>query len=124
MPQQDLGPIEGQASDYQVAHPRTLKEHFSISANEVGKITTEELSFPPVYNPLAGLTEGRMVHYITADMHRAAVITKVWGTDGMVNLYVYPDGSYPLTNHTPTSVMHRPAEWSQINTWHFIERVD
>ena len=73
-----------------------------------------------------GLTEGRMVHYVTADMHRAAVITKVWGNpkvDGTstVNLFVFPDGSYPLSNNTPTSVMFN-ADGAP-NTWHWIEKV-
>lgn len=75
-----------------------------------------------------GLIAGRMVHYIVPcsekepGQHRAAVVTKVWGnTGGTVNLYVFPDASYPLVNVTPTSVMFDASGQNQ-GQWHWIEK--
>ncbi|MGE3175849.1 MAG: hypothetical protein AB7O32_00150 [Vicinamibacterales bacterium] len=55
-------------------------------------------------------TVGRVVHYTPVDgatrkgQPYAAVITHVWGPD-CVNLSVQPDGSFPLIDPTPTSVV-------------------
>lgn len=68
-----------------------------------------------------GLVEGRMVHFVTSEGHRAAVITKVWNAQGTVNLFVFPDGSYPLVNNTPTSVMPDEEQKKQYS-WHWIEK--
>lgn len=70
---------------------------------------------------MEGLTEGRIVHFVTPEMHRAAVITKVWGPSGTVNLFVFPDGSYPLQNNTPTSIVFN-ADSNVNNSWHWIEK--
>ena len=39
-----------------------------------------------------GLITGRIVHFNSDSECRAAIITQVWSQDGMVNLYVFPDG--------------------------------
>lgn len=70
---------------------------------------------------MEGLTTGRIVHYINGDKHRAAVITYVWGDSGVVNLYVFPDGSHPLENLTPTSISFDNTA-SEPRTWHWIEK--
>lgn len=67
-----------------------------------------------------GLTEGRMVHFVYGNFHRAAVITHVWGDNGTVNLHVFKDGSFPEVPETPTSVMF--DENKAENTWHWIEK--
>lgn len=59
----------------------------------------------PVQKP----SVGRIVHYSPPDevadrkQPRAAVITHVW-SETCINLYVFPDGSYPLDDINPTSV--------------------
>lgn len=47
----------------------------------------------PRKSPPAGLTEGRIVHYVMPDgEHRPAIVVRVWDKDmGMVNLTVFPD---------------------------------
>jgi hypothetical protein len=72
---------------------------------------------------MEGLTEGRIVHYVPAggfNKNRAAVITHVWGDNGTVNLYVFPDGSYEMGNLTPTSVKY--DETGERDTWHWIPK--
>ena len=72
---------------------------------------------------MEGLTEGRIVHYVDLfeGKHRSAVITHVWNKEtGMVNVYVFPDGSYPTGQLTPTSILF-DANTSK-NTWHWIEK--
>lgn len=40
-----------------------------------------------------GLTEGRMVHYVAQNgQHLAAVVTRLWGDNGAVNLNVQVPG--------------------------------
>lgn len=71
---------------------------------------------------MEGVIEGRIVRYVNVGKHRAAVITHVWSKEtGMVNLYVFPDGSHELTNITPTSVKF-DADASEAYTWHWIEK--
>lgn len=70
---------------------------------------------------MEGLTNGRIVHYVYKGEHRAAVITKVWGGNGTVNLHVFKDGSYPDVPETPTSVRFDEGE-KKDQTWHWIEK--
>lgn len=71
---------------------------------------------------MEGLTVGRMVHYVQGHFHWAAVITHVWGDNGTVNLYVFPDGSFlDMVVRTPTSVMFDDTDKKQ-GTWHWIEK--
>jgi len=70
---------------------------------------------------MEGLTEGQIVHFIVEGLHRPAVVTHVWSKEsGTINLYVFPDGSYPLDNFTPTSVTF--DENARNSTWHWIEK--
>lgn len=74
---------------------------------------------------MKGLTKGRIVHYVEhsedGGHHRAAVVTHVWGDNhGTINLFVFPDGSHPLENNIPTSVIY--DENHANNTWHWIEK--
>lgn len=68
------------------------------------------------------LTEGRIVHYVVDGFNeaRAAVITHVWGENGTVNLYIFPDGSFQMDNLTPTSVTY--DESGKSGTWHWIKK--
>lgn len=88
-----------------------------------------------------GLTEGRMVHYVlsTSDPspvrpqrnvgeHRPAIITKVWGPTGTVNLQVITDSDeqqYSNDQRPPlmwkTSVAFDETE-KKPGTWHWIEK--
>jgi hypothetical protein len=71
---------------------------------------------------MEGLTIGRIVHYVNAGKHRAAVVTHVWSKEGgTVNLYIFPDGSHPLENLTPTSVRFDETA-GEAYTWHWIEK--
>jgi hypothetical protein len=71
---------------------------------------------------MEGLTEGRMVHFVARDgMHRSAVITHVWNKEtGMINLFVFPDGSHSIESTTPTSISFDAT--GAVNTWHWIEK--
>ena len=74
----------------------------------------------PAPTKLAGLIEGRMVHYIDEGArHRAAIITWIWSDDGTVNLFVPDDGVAPLPSPVVRSV--RYDEGLQPLSWHFIE---
>lgn len=84
---------------------------------------------------IAGLTPGRIVHYVLpadfgvrANEHRPAIIVQVWDHGyGTSNLIVFMDGSndaqtsddQPLVRWV-TSIVHSDAKWP--GTWHFIER--
>lgn len=81
-------------------------------------------------DPLAGLTEGRMVHYVLPDgrssgEHRPAIVVKVWNkATGYVNLQVITDGSndgdpYAAGIHWATSISY--SEGKEPRTWHWIE---
>ncbi len=85
-----------------------------------------------VPGPIAGLTEGRIVHYVlpsgpSQGEHRPAVIVKVWNPQtGCCNLQVFTDGSndgeeYAAGYYWATSRVHHAG--SATGTWHFIERV-
>jgi len=85
-----------------------------------------------------GLTEGRIVHYVLKNgQHRPAIVVRNWsnpdvpGSDGMVNLSVFTDGSNDsgaLGGDSSaqgffwaTSVHYSPLGTEQ-NTWHWVER--
>lgn len=62
---------------------------------------------------------GQSVIFVSNDgKHRAAVITHVWDGE-RVNLFVFPDASFPLISNTPTSVTFN--ENAATYTWHRIE---
>ena len=67
-----------------------------------------------------GLTNGRIVHCVVDGKHRAAIITRVWTDDGIVNLFVFPDASYEDQNNFRTSVEY--DENNSEYTWHWIEK--
>lgn len=80
-------------------------------------------------NSLAGLTEGRMVHFVMSDgEHRPAVIVRVWPVsgvcDGYVNLQVFTDGTNDGQENAAgiawkTSICY--DENKGVGTWHWIE---
>jgi hypothetical protein len=79
--------------------------------------------------PLAGLTEGRMCHYVLPDgrnkgEHRPAIVVKVWSTTvGTSNLQVFTDGSNDgadVGTRWVTSVVY--SEDKTPGTWHWIEK--
>lgn len=60
---------------------------------------------------------GKSVIFVSNDgKQRAAVITHVWEGE-RVNLYVFPDASFPLISNTPTSVTY--DENAATYTWHW-----
>jgi hypothetical protein len=74
-----------------------------------------------------GLTEGRMVHFVAENgAHLAAVVTRLWNADGVVNLNVQmpgdgDNGSYdsaPVIRRTSVRYSADPEPY----TWHWIER--
>jgi hypothetical protein len=88
---------------------------------------------------MEGLIEGRIVHYVLANgQHRPAIVVRNWsnpaipGSDGMVNLIVFADGSNDyeaiqgateLGMFWATSVHYDPAG-KMHHTWHWIERTE
>ncbi len=71
---------------------------------------------------MEGLVAGKIVHYVDGITHMAAVVTHVWSRDiGIVNLYVFPDGSFPIQNNTPTSVRFDNSDSPTHGSWHWIE---
>lgn len=82
--------------------------------------------------PIAGLTEGRIVHYVLPDgrnigEHRPAIIVKVWDPwQGTSQLQVFMDGNGSESNDgTPnvvwaTSIVYSEAK--EYGTWHWIEK--
>lgn len=68
---------------------------------------------------MPGLTSGRIIHYVFGNRHYAAVVTLVLGDTGTVNLYVFPDNSYPEAAGPKTSVLY--SEGQESGTWHWIE---
>lgn len=80
--------------------------------------------------PIDGLTEGRIVHYVLANgEHRPAVIVKVWDKHaGTSNLVVFMDGQ----NDEQTGDNNRNTQWQtsvvyseakEPGTWHWIEKL-
>lgn len=70
-----------------------------------------------------GLTTGRIVHFDSDSKCRAAVVTQVWSEDGMVNLFVFPDGVNE-DGGVRTSIAHgEPANPAFGPSWHWPEKV-
>lgn len=74
-----------------------------------------------------GLITGKVVHY-GVSCH-AAMVTHVWTEDGLVNLYVLPDGVTRQEGATITSVPHRSQAqgliyWHALDEEHPAELVD
>lgn len=99
------------------------------TAAGIPSVGNGELSKP--VDPLAGLTEGRMVHFVLPDgrsagEHRPAVVVRVWNkATGYVNLQVLTDGSndgdlYAAGVYWATSVTY--SEGKEPRTWHWIEQ--
>jgi hypothetical protein len=93
------------------------------------KATVAEADQAPA-QPIAGLTEGRIVHYILDNgKHRPAIIVQVWDNiTGMSNLQVFRDGNND--GYSPDqaatwagSVFYADAADQAPGTWHFIEPV-
>ena len=82
----------------------------------------------PKPNPLDGLTEGRMTHYVLPDErnageHRPAIIVQVWDYEaGTSNLVVFCDGD---NDGMGSLILWRPSvrhsEDKEPGTWHWIE---
>lgn len=81
----------------------------------------------PTPAPIAGLTPGCMVHFVTdGGEHRPAVIVRVWhDVTGCSNLQVFTDGTNDgfardrgLTWKTSVDYSAEPT----VGTWHFIEK--
>lgn len=126
---------------------------FSKTYDPIGKgewMTTEkeieERPMPERKSPPAGLTEGRIVHYVMPNgEHRPAIVTQVWdrvGENGTANLFLFTDCSNDLPykqdeidlmvrgfgfdleqvkhGHTwRTSIMY--SKEPKPHTWHWIE---
>lgn len=90
-------------------------------------------------HPFAGLTEGRMIHYvlpedhINAGEHRAAIVVKVWNKEsGTINAVVLLDGTNDFVpmlaalmgDVAPiawTTSIRPDFEEKKPGTWHWIE---
>lgn len=115
---------------------------YNPTASVVGPPSVASSEFPVdiqvKIDPLAGLIEGRIVHYVLSNMqHRPAIVVRNWsnptipGSDGMVNLIVFSDGSNDkgaiggnVTDQGifwATSVHYDPTALTN-HTWHWIER--
>lgn len=85
------------------------------------------VSVPPI---IAGLTEGRIVHFVLpegarfAGQHRASMLVKVWDHhSGMANLLVFMDGvndAYGDNTVWFGSIYYSEAK--EPGTWHWIEK--
>lgn len=81
-------------------------------------------------NPLSGLTEGRIVHFVMPNgEHRPAVIVRVWHvtgpSDGYVNLQVFTDGANDYGQENLAGIVWKTSicydENKGVGTWHWIE---
>lgn len=86
-----------------------------------------------------GLIAGRIVHYVLSNgQHRPAIVVRDWsdphvtGSDGMVNLIVFADGTNDagaiLGIVSPPGLFwatsaHYDAAGTIHHTWHWIEKV-
>lgn len=82
-------------------------------------------------NPMDGLTEGRIVHFVMPNGdHRPAIVVKVWNKEsGLVNLQVFTDGLNDSPIHSDESpglmwaTSITPDESGQRGgSWHWIEK--
>ena len=82
---------------------------------------------------MEGLTEGRIVHFVTAKGdHRPAIIVRVWrqgdGTppvNGYSNLVVFMDGTNDGADYSSCINWQTSVEYSadpRARTWHWIEK--
>lgn len=88
---------------------------------------------------MEGLSEGRIVHYVLSNgEHRPAIVVRNWsnpeipGSDGMVNLIVFSDGSNDsgaVSGNVSEQGLfwatsaHYGSEGTEHHTWHWPERV-
>ncbi len=105
------------------------------SGNDQGADEVMQKLFGPMINEakaerMAGLTEGRMVHYVLPDgpsagQHRPAVVVRVWDS-GFVNLLVFRDGYNDVEEPTANIVLWvTSVEYNEHGigrTWHWIEK--
>ncbi len=76
---------------------------------------------------MQGLTTGSIVHFDrtgpgTDSECLAAIITHEWSGDGMVNLYVFPDGVNEIGG-VRTSIPFATGSLASWPSWHWPERV-
>lgn len=78
---------------------------------------------------IAGLTPGRMVHFVLPnDEHRAAIVSRVWNDEtGVINCHVFVDTSNdPVAFHYGQAVVLvssvNYSEECLQGTWHWMER--
>ena len=71
---------------------------------------------------MEGLTTGRIVHFDSRSKCRAAVVTQVWNDQGVVNLYVLPDGLQEAGG-VETSIAHQDSGAQNGQSWHWPEQV-
>lgn len=80
---------------------------------------------------MEGLTEGRIVHFVTEwGEHRPAIVVKVWrdlqgSPPGYSNLQVFSDGSNDGDWGRPNVVWETAVSFSEEpkpHTWHWIKR--
>lgn len=87
---------------------------------------------------MEGLIEGRIVHYVLSNgQHRPAIVVRDWsnpdlpGSDGMVNLIVFADGTNDMGavggTYTAQGIFwatsaHYSPDGTEHHTWHWIER--
>ena len=76
---------------------------------------------------MQGLTEGRIVHFVLPDgQHRAALVSRVWNDDGVVNLHVFVDQANDRQIKADNGILLQTSvtfsEEPQPGTWHWIER--
>jgi hypothetical protein len=71
-----------------------------------------------------GLTEGRIVHFVTEHgRHLAAIVVKVWSKEhGTVNLTVFNDYAHDMEGNTMQQTSVNYSEDFQPNSWHWIEK--
>lgn len=71
-----------------------------------------------------GLTEGRIVRYVTDEnRHLAAMVVKVWSKEaGTVNLCVFNDYAHNMEGDTQRQTSVNYSEEPAPNTWHWIPK--
>jgi hypothetical protein len=85
-------------------------------------------------DPLPGLTEGRIVHFVLGDgpsagQHRPAIVVRVWNpkatelsSRGTIQLQVFTDGSNDGLQNVEWRTSVGYSEDPQPYTWHWPER--
>lgn len=104
--------------------------------NKEGSITVDEsgsgnINLTAAVPPLAGLTPGRIVHYVMpSGEHRPAMVVKVWdAASGLINVRVFTDGAndyFPIgwdSAHPDWVTSITPdLQGNRIGSWHWIEK--